>query len=89
VRTTGADERSVALRTAMDAETFPLYQAEFEAMDAATRERVGAALATDASELVVVVIATENGHDLGHAALRPLAEGGLEGMVCFEKALVG
>lgn len=77
-RTTGADPRSLALRTEMDEETFGLYAESFAAMDPAVRERVGAALATDQADLVEVVIASEDGVDVGHAALRALAGGGYE-----------
>jgi GNAT superfamily N-acetyltransferase len=78
VRTTGLDPRSLALRTAMDEETFGLYAADFAAMDPAVRERVSAALGTDQADLVEVVIAVDGGVDVGHAALRQLADGGYE-----------
>lgn len=78
IRTTGADPRSLALRTAMDAETFGMYEADFAAMDEAVRTRLTTALATDQADLVEVVIASENGSDLGHAALRSLPAGGFE-----------
>lgn len=77
-RTTGADPRSVALRTAMDRETFGMYEAEFAAMDEVQLERLSTALATNQADLVDVVIAHEDGADLGHAALRALAAGGYE-----------
>jgi GNAT superfamily N-acetyltransferase len=77
-RTTGADPRSLALRTAMDHETFGMYEAEFAAMDEAVRTRLSTALATDQADLIEVVIASENGADLGHAALRALPSGGYE-----------
>ena len=78
IRTTGEDARSVALRTAMDRETYGMYEAEFAAMDEATLARVSTALATNQDDLVDVVIAVEDGVDLGHAALRALAGGGFE-----------
>lgn len=78
IRTTGADPRSVALRTEMDRETYGIYEADFAVMDEARLEMVSAALATNQADLVDVVIATEDGVDLGHAALRALAEGGFE-----------
>jgi GNAT superfamily N-acetyltransferase len=78
IRTTGLDPRSLALRTAMDDETFGLYAEGFAAMEPVLRERVNAALHTDQADLVEVVIATEDGADLGHAALRALAAGGVE-----------
>jgi len=77
-RTTGADPRSLALRTAMDDETFAMYSAEFAAMPADVRERVGAALSTEQADLIEVAIAVDDGVDVGHAALRALADGGLE-----------
>lgn len=77
-RTTGADPRSLALREAMDAETSAMYGDWFTSLDAATRARVDTALHTDQADLFEVVIAVEDGADLGHAALRRLAEGGLE-----------
>lgn len=77
-RTTGADPRSLALRTQMDAETFPMYEAAFAAMDESTRERVSTALSTDQADLVEVVLAIDGGELVGHAALRPLAAGGFE-----------
>ena len=76
--TNGLDPRSLALRTAMDEETFGLYAASFAAMEPAVREHVSAALGTDQADLVEVVIAAERGVDLGHAALRALAGGGYE-----------
>jgi len=76
--TTGADPRSLALREAMDAETFAMYVEDFDAMDVATRARLDVALHTDQADLFAVVIAVEDGVDLGHAALRRLADGGLE-----------
>lgn len=78
VRTAGADPRSVALRTAMDRETYGMYAPDFAAMDEATLERISTALATNQDDLVDVVIAEEDGVDLGHAALRALAAGGYE-----------
>jgi len=78
IRTTGADPRSIAMRTAMDAETYGMYAAEFAAMDEPTIERVGRALGTNQDDLVEVVIAEEDGVALGHAALRALAGGGYE-----------
>ena len=78
IRTTGLDPRSLALREAMDAETFGLYAADFAEMDPAVRERINTALHTDQKDLVEVVIASEDGVDLGHAALRHLAAGGYE-----------
>ena len=82
-RTTGADPRSLALRESMDAETFALYGDWFTTLDAATRARVDTALHTDQADLFEVVIAVEDGADLGHAALRRLTTvdelyGGLE-----------
>ena len=74
-RTTGADPRSLALRESMDAETSALYGDWFTSLDAATRARVDAALHTDQADLFEVVIAVEDGADLGHAALRRLAGG--------------
>ena len=76
--TTGANPRSVALRTAMDRETYAMYESEFAAMDEQTLQRVSLALATNQDELTHVVIASEDGVDLGHAALRALADGGFE-----------
>ena len=78
IRTTGLDPRSRALREAMDAETFGLYAEGFAAMDPALRAKVDTALHTDQADLVEVAIATEDGVDLGHAALRHLAAGGYE-----------
>ena len=78
IRTTGHDPRSRALREAMDAETFGLYAEGFAAMDPVLRAKVDTALHTDQADLVEVVIATEDGVDLGHAALRHLAAGGYE-----------
>lgn len=78
IRTTGADPRSLALRTAMDEETFGIYADFFAAMAPETRAKLDAALHTDQADLVDVVIASEDGVDLGHAALRALAEGGFE-----------
>ncbi len=85
-RTTGLDPRSRALREAMDAETFGLYAADFSAMDPMVRERVNTALHTDQADLVEVVIASEDGVDLGHAALRHLAAGGYEVKKVFVQA---
>ena len=48
--TNGLDPRSLALRTAMDEETFGLYAASFAAMDPAVREHVSAALGTDQAD---------------------------------------
>lgn len=78
IRTTGLDPRSRALREAMDAETFGLYAKSFAAMDPALRTKLDTALHTDQADLVEVVIACEDGVDLGHAALRHLAAGGYE-----------
>ena len=78
IHTTGLDPRSLALRTAMDTETFGLYAGDFEAMPTEERARRDAALHTDQKDLTDVVIASEDGRDLGHAALRPLADGGYE-----------
>jgi GNAT superfamily N-acetyltransferase len=76
VRTTGADPRSLALRTAMDSETFAMYADEFNAYPPAVRARVDAALHTDQADLIEVVIAVDDtGADVGHAALRKLADG--------------
>ncbi len=75
VRTTGADPRSLALRTTMDQETFAMYADEFNAYPPAVRARVDAALHTDQADLVEVVIAVADGNDVGHAALRKLADG--------------
>jgi GNAT superfamily N-acetyltransferase len=86
IRTTGTDPRSLALRQAMDAETFGLYAEGFAAMEPELRERVNAALHTDQADLVEVVIATEDGVDLGHAALRALAGGGYEVKKVFVRA---
>jgi GNAT superfamily N-acetyltransferase len=77
-RTTGTDPRSRALREEMDAETFGLYAAGFAAMEPEVRERVDAALHTEQADLVEVVIAVEDGADVGHAALRALTCGGYE-----------
>lgn len=77
-RTTGADPRSLALRTAMDEETFGAYAAEFEAMEPELRERVRAALSTDQLDLVEVVLALDDGQPVGQAALRALTAGGFE-----------
>jgi GNAT superfamily N-acetyltransferase len=87
-RTTGADPRSLALRTEMDAETFGLYAASFAAMEPEVRARLDAALHTDQAELVEVVIASEGGVDLGHAALRALAGGGYEVKKVFVRSNV-
>lgn len=78
IRTTGLDPRSLALRTAMDAETFGLYSEWFASLAGEERARLDAALHTDQEDLTDVVIASEEGRDLGHAALRPLADGGYE-----------
>jgi GNAT superfamily N-acetyltransferase len=77
-RTTGADPRSLAIRTQMDDETFAKYSADFEAMDDATRELTRTALATDQLDLVEVLLALDDGVVVGHAALRPLDAGGYE-----------
>jgi GNAT superfamily N-acetyltransferase len=77
-RCTGADPRSLALRTAMDEETFAMYADDFAAMDADTRSRTSAALATEQLELVEVVLALDDGEPVGHAALRSLDGGGYE-----------
>ena len=76
--TNGLDPRSLALRTAMDTETFGLYAGDFQTMPTEERARRDAALHTDQKDLTEVVIAAERGVDLGHAALRPLADGGYE-----------
>jgi len=76
--TTGLDPRSLALRTAMDTETFGLYSEWFASMPEQERARLDAALHTDQEDLTEVVIASEDGVDLGHAALRALADGGYE-----------
>lgn len=78
IRTTGAHEHSIALRTAMDRETFGSYAAEFAAMDEDTRSRASAALATNQADLVEVLIALDDGFPVGHVALRALADGGYE-----------
>ena len=78
IRTTGADPRSLALRTGMDAETFGMYSGDFAAMEPEQLERLTTALHTDQADLIEAVIATEDGVDLGHAALRVLPEGGFE-----------
>ena len=78
IHTTGLDPRSLALRTAMDAETFGLYSEWFASLPGEERARLDAALHTDQKDLTDVVIASEDGRDLGHAALRPLAGGGYE-----------
>ena len=77
-RTTGTDPRSRRLREAMDAETYPLYADSMAAMPAEARDRLLAALTTDQADLVEVVLAVKDGTPVGHAALRRLAEGGLE-----------
>ena len=81
--TTGADPRSLVLREDMDAETFALYSDYFDGLTAEQRELVDTALHTEQSDLFAVVIAVEDGKDLGHAALRRLGTvdttyGGLE-----------
>ena len=81
--TTGADPRSLVLREDMDAETFALYGDYFDGLTASRRELVDTALHTEQADLFAVVIAVEDGEDLGHAALRRLATvddayGGLE-----------
>lgn len=78
VHTTGLDARSLALRTAMDAETFGLYSEWFASLPEGERARLDEALHTEQQDLTDVVIAAEDGVDLGHAALRPLADGGYE-----------
>jgi GNAT superfamily N-acetyltransferase len=80
VRTTGTDPRSLALRTAMDSETFAMYADEFDAYPPEVRARVDKALHTNQADLVAVVIAVDDslesaGADVGHAALRKLADG--------------
>jgi len=77
-RTTGADPRSLALREAMDAETSALYGDYFHGLTPERLEILETALHTDQADLFAVVIAVEDGVDLGHAALRRLREGGLE-----------
>jgi GNAT superfamily N-acetyltransferase len=75
-RTNGLDPRSLALRTAMDTETFAMYASEFDAYPPGVRARVETAMHTDQADLVEVIIAVdENGEDVGHAALRKLADG--------------
>jgi GNAT superfamily N-acetyltransferase len=60
----------------MDTETFAMYADEFNAYPPAVRERIEKALHTDQADLVEVVIAVdESGEDVGHAALRKLADG--------------
>ena len=76
--TTGLDPRSLALRTAMDTETFGLYSEWFASLPEGERARLDEALHTEQEDLTHVVIASEEGVDLGHAALRPLAGGGYE-----------
>ena len=76
--TTGLDPRSLALRTAMDTETFGLYSEWFASLPEGERARLDEALHTEQEDLTHVVIASEEGIDLGHAALRPLAGGGYE-----------
>ncbi len=78
VHTTGLDPRSLALRTAMDAETFGLYSEWFASLAGEERARLDAALHTDQKDLTEVVIASDDGVDLGHAALRALDGGGYE-----------
>lgn len=77
-RTTGADPRSRALREEMDAETFGLYTDYFASLAPEIRERLRTALHTEQADLVEVVIAVDDGMDVGHAALRALADGGFE-----------
>jgi GNAT superfamily N-acetyltransferase len=75
-RTNGINPRSLALRTAMDTETFAMYADEFNAYPPAVRERVEKALHTDQADLVEVIIAVDDyGMDVGHAALRKLDDG--------------
>jgi GNAT superfamily N-acetyltransferase len=75
-RTTGADPRSLALRTAMDRETSAMYVEEVAAYQPAVRERLERALHTDQADLVEVIIAIDDeGEVVGHAALRKLADG--------------
>jgi GNAT superfamily N-acetyltransferase len=74
-RTNGLDPRSLALRTAVDTETFAMYASEFDAYPPSVRAHVETAMHTDQADLVEVMIAVDDtGTDVGHSALRKLAD---------------
>ena len=66
------DERAVALREAMDAESGRAYAELMRAQSAETNAAIAAAFAIDASVFLDCVLAIdESGTAIGHASLRP------------------
>ena len=83
-----SDPRAAALRDAMNAETGAMY-AEFTARR--TLEQVAAiddALSVDPATIVHTIIALDDGVALGHAALRPISTGSMNGVLEVKKVFV-
>ncbi len=76
------DPRAVALRDAMNTESFAKYARLTGALPTEQRDAVGVALATHDDEMVVTIMAFDGETPVGHAALRsapgPESNGGFE-----------
>lgn len=66
------DPRAVALRDAMNTESFAKYAARTAALEPEHRDAVGRVLATHDDEMIETIMAFDGEESAGHAALRPV-----------------